>query len=61
VWRICQAVYKRVGAPTWHIDHEHDKRKDRHKSLMRKRWEMRSDIRTNNCKQIYRQVMKEND
>ncbi len=49
-WRMCELVYTKAGAPTWHIDHMHT-RSLRGPAL---RMALRSDLRINSCRQILR-------
>lgn len=58
VWRVCQQVYAHLGKPTYHIDHSHDRMIPKNRG--REIENMRSDIRTNNCRMIWRRVMRGN-
>lgn len=52
-WRNCQIIYHEIGHPTIHIGHQHDGRHpDKHKPIMRKRFDMKDDLRDNVCKMM---------
>ncbi len=49
-WRMCELVYTKAGAPTWHLGHTHM----RPLRGSARREALRSDLRNNSCRQILR-------
>lgn len=59
IWTLCQKVYKKQGAILWHVGHELHENRSHKPHLNRQVAEMREDIRSNDCRRIYNEVMKE--